>query len=230
MLNDLRKMREAVKSFQRSSQLVQPPPEHELPPPSVAQAPQQQLALLPPPGQQGGVVALPLPMLPPPAQAQAVLTTDTEISTFLGQHIRPREDCARCVLRQHIRPRKDCAREDCARCEVARTNLAARQTFGDPSEVGNGRTRDMARSRACPLAAHGVTKRQIAELLGPVTSLQPMAKRAKVAQYMQEVHGVTPLGREDGAKPYLVSLYQQNGGQYEVAGRQTDFYQGFELV
>jgi hypothetical protein len=206
LLSGLSQCRRAVKIKERATQLLMLPPEQ----PAV-QAPQHQLALPPPPGQQGGVVALPLPALPPPAPAQAVLTTDTQISTFLGQHIRRREDCARCV--------------------VACTDPTARTSFGDASEVGNGRTRDMGRSLACPLAAHGVTKRQMTELLDPVTSLRYMAKRAKVAQFMQDAHGVTPLGKEEGVKSYLVSLYNQDDdGQYEVAGRQTEFYQGFRLV
>jgi hypothetical protein len=158
---------------------------------------------VPPPAQQ----AAPPQAVPPPAQ-QAALTTDSQLFAFLGQHIRPREDCARCA--------------------VARTDPLARTSFGDASEVGNGRTRNMDLSRACPLAAHGINKRQITELLS-FSPLPPMAKRAKAAQFMQETYDMTPLGKNEGVKPFLVSLYNQDaGGQYEVAARQTDFYQGFE--
>lgn len=193
MLNELRRFRQVVKIKEQSeSQQL------------LNALPQPLLALPTPPEQQD---ALPQ-AVPLPAQ-QAALTTDAQFVAFLGQHIRPREDCARCV--------------------VARTDPSARTSFGDVSEVGNGRSRNMDLSRACPLAAHGVHKRQIAELLGSVSSLPPMAKRAKAAQFMQETHDVTPLGKDEGAKPFLVSLYNQDaGGQYEVAGRQTDFYQGFE--
>jgi hypothetical protein len=168
---------------------------------------------VPPPAQQAALpqaappLALASQAVSPPAQ-QAALTADAQLFAFLGQHIRPREDCARCA--------------------VARTDPFARTSFGDASEVGNGRTRNMDLSRACPLAAHGINKRQITELLS-FSPLPPMAKRAKAAQFMQETYDMTPLGKNEGVKPFLVSLYNQDAdGQYEVAGRQTDFYQGFE--
>eukprot|EP00966_Prymnesium_polylepis_P068864 1599498-Prymnesium_polylepis.1 len=54
-------------------------------------------------------------------------------------------------LRSHIRPRADCAK-----CVVARgPDATVRSLFA--SEGGKGRLRNISAKRACPLAAHAIS-------------------------------------------------------------------------
>jgi hypothetical protein len=181
---------------------------------SGAGAAAQQLA--PPPGPPVPQAPL-LAIAPPPA---TLLTTDEEIFSHLDELI-------------SLTP-------DCAKCEVARTDPAARLAFTE--QGGKGATRDVSLKSACPLFEHGVSKNRLRELLDDVTSLGKVAKRQKVDQYMLDKRGATPLGKPDGAVPYNVSLYHlSQTGRYtpvDATGalstgatppRHKEFYQGFQV-
>lgn len=221
-LNELRKATNALRAPQRARQLLfdaalsgpsNAPGSSALPPPPVYQA------LLPP-----AAPPAPLPLaLPPPPQAvaQPALTLDQQIA--------------------HLDQQRN--RYGCPKCEVALTNPAAREAFTE--QGGKGRKRNVGDIQACPLLAHGKSKRQLVELLnvhwgstGPWASLGPQAKRQKIEAYMQTKHGVTPLGKSTGARPYTVPLYAYANGDYTPVDPQgnactgdkskhTDFYQGF---
>jgi len=181
---------------------------------AMAEAAAQQLA--PPPGPPVPQAPL-LAIAPPPA---TLLTTDEEIFSHLDGLI-------------SLKP-------DCAKCEVARTDPAARLAFTE--QGGKGATRDVSLKSACPLFEHGVSKNRLRELLDDVTSLGKVAKRQKVDQYMLDKRGATPLGKPDGAVPYNVSLYHlSQTGRYtpvDATGalstgatppRHKEFYQGFQV-
>ena len=101
-------------------------------------------------------------------------------------------------------------RNDCAKCTVARgQDASVRENFA--SEGGRGRTRDISRKRACPIAAHAIAlagdgvplieeyERAYNEKVGGRTT-----KRQKFQQFMRDQFGVEPLG---DPKSYKVTLY-----------------------
>ena len=174
----------------------------------------QQLA--PPPGPPAPQAPLPA-IAPPPA---TWLITDAEIFEYLDGKI-------------SLTP-------NCDKCEVARTDPAARLAYTE--QGGRGVARDVSLKSACPLFEHGVSKKRLAELLDHVTSLGPYQKRQRADQYMRTKHDVTPLGTPDGAVPYNVSLYHlSQAGRYtpvDATGalstgaappRHKEFYQGFQV-
>jgi hypothetical protein len=207
-------------------------PKSMLPTPVAVAAPAAPApALMPPPSATMAITASPPVAAPPTAPLLALMPpTPPSVDDYLRDHIRPRADCAKCV--------------------VARgPDATVRSLFA--SEGGKGRSRNISAKRACPLAAHAISAPldgvPLLEKYESDYGVKLTNKRQKFNDFMQNAYGVERLGQ---APTYKVTLYTPphvdasltlQGGDiklslsafgYEATSEQgtKENYMGFQIV
>eukprot|EP00966_Prymnesium_polylepis_P019398 447247-Prymnesium_polylepis.1 len=91
---------------------------------------------MPPPSATTAITAPPVAAAPAAPLLALMPPAPPSVEDYLARHIRPRADCAKCV--------------------VARgADATVRSLFA--SEGGKGRSRNISAKRACPLAAHAIS-------------------------------------------------------------------------
>jgi hypothetical protein len=202
-------------------------------------------------GGSGASSSLMPPLPPPPAIEQQPMAAETAIVhapplSVAATAVAPAAATAvvgvgdfRAGMLKRVRPV-----DDCNKCEVARTDPAARAEYS--REGGIGANKDVHQRRACPLLAHGVCLHDLEGIArGVAPSLGRKARRQKIAHFMATEFGVSsPLGDEHAEwkvsryapdptaaavdPPKLVAV--DESGVPNASKRHVKVYAGFQLV